>query len=157
MAIRKAVEGKFTLVPAGEQVLRIKEVDDSNYEEFDKLVVIYEDVDGNTLKENFMFTNNDDEPNETADWIYTKLGRLALQDQTLDEIDYEDFPDCYILAEIEHREGSKGGTFANIKKYIDSADGFEKKKSSKKETKKEAPEEPKKMSFKDRLAAKKKA
>lgn len=120
---RKAAEG-YALVPEGERVLCIDKIDTSDYEKFDKLTVILKDASGATLRENFNFVKEDGDPNMVADGIYTRLARAALNDQTLDEIDSDDLPGNYVRVEVEHVEGSKGGTFANIKKIIGHADGF---------------------------------
>ena len=120
---RKAAEG-YALVPEGEQVLCIDKIDTSDYEKFDKLTVILKDASGATLRENFNFVKDDGEPKMVADGIYTRLARAALNDQTLDEIDSDDLPGYYVRVEVEHVEGSKGGTFANVKKIIGHADGF---------------------------------
>lgn len=120
---RKAAEG-YALVPEGERVLCIDKIDTSDYEKFDKLTVILKDASGATLRENFNFVKEDGDPNMVADGIYTRLARAALNDQTLDEIDSDDLPGNYVRVEVEHVEGSKGGTFANIKKIIGHAEGF---------------------------------
>lgn len=120
---RKASEG-FPLIPEGEQILRIKSVDDSKYEKFGKMTIVVEDAGGVTANVNFSFTNDDGSDNSTANYIYTLIARAALNDQTLDEIDSDELPGKYIEAEIVHNESSRGSTFANVGKIIGHADGF---------------------------------
>lgn len=120
---RKAAEG-YTLIPEGEQVLKITKVDDSNYEKFGKLIITFASASGATARENYNFVNDDDTTNEVADGIYTRLARAALNDQTLDEFDSDDLVGKFINVEVVHNTGSKGGTFANIKKILGHANGF---------------------------------
>ncbi|CAB1241194.1 conserved protein of unknown function [Ruminococcaceae bacterium BL-4] len=125
---RKAAEG-YSLIPEGNQILKIESIDEENYEKFGKLSILMKDAHGTSLKENFNFVNDDGTANDVADGIYTRLARAALDDQTADEFDTNDLIGKFIECEIVHREGSKGGTFANIKKIIGHADGFLKTKS----------------------------
>lgn len=120
---RKASEG-YPLIPEGEQIIRIKEVDESQYTKFQKITVTVEDASGATARMNFNFVKDDGSPNEVADGIFTRLGRAALDDQTLDEIDSADLAGNFVRVEIEHNEGTKGGTFANVKKILGHAEGF---------------------------------
>lgn len=120
---RKAAEG-YTLIPEGEQVLKITKVDDSNYEKFGKLIITFASASGASTRENYNFVNDDGTANEIADGIYTRLARAALNDQTLDEFDSDDLVGKFINVEVVHNTGSKGGTFANIKKILGHADGF---------------------------------
>lgn len=121
---RKLVEGEFQPIPAGEQVVRIKEIDESEYAKFDKLTVKIEDESGRTARVNFSFVNSDGEPNETADFIYTRMARAAMGDETLDEIDSQELVGKFVRVEIVHNEGTKGGTFANVKKWIGPGEPF---------------------------------
>lgn len=130
---RQATEG-WALIPEGEQIIRIKEIDESDYDKFQKITVVYEDASGSTGKENFNFVKDDGTPNAVADGIYTRMGRTLLDDQTLDEIDSDELVGCYALVEIQHTESSKGGTFANIKKWLAPAKGFNKTTSTTKST-----------------------
>jgi len=120
---RKAAEG-YTLIPEGEQVLKITKVDDSDYEKFGKLIITFASASGTSTRENYNFVNDDGTTNEIADGIYTRIARAALNDQTLDEFDSDDLVGKFINAEVVHNTGSKGGTFANIKKILGHADGF---------------------------------
>lgn len=123
---RKLVEG-FQPIPAGEQVVRIKEIDETEYEKFDKLTVVIEDAAGRTARVNFNFVNNDGSPNEIADFVFTRMARAALGDETIDEVDTTDLIGKFVRVEIEHTEGSKGGTFANVKRWIGPGEPFQPK------------------------------
>lgn len=127
---RKAVESTYQPIPEGEQVVRIKEIDESQYEKFDKITIVIEDAAGRTARENLTFINPDGSPNEIADFIFTRIGRAALGDETLDEIDTNDLIGKFVRVEIEHRTGSQGGTFANVKKWIGPGEPFEVKKAA---------------------------
>jgi hypothetical protein len=127
---RKLIEGGFQPIPVGEQVVRIKEIDESDYEKFDKLVVTIEDAAGRTARVNYNFVNADGTPNETADFVYSRMCRAALGDETIDEVDTADLIGKFVRVEIAHSEGSKGGTFANIKKWIGPGEPFEIKKTA---------------------------
>lgn len=125
---RKLVESNFQPIPAGEQVVRIKEIDETDYEKFDKLIVVIEDNAGRTARVNFNFVNNDGTPNDIAEFVFSRMARAALGDETIDEVDTADLIGKFVRVEIEHSEGSKGGTFANVKKWIGPAEPFEVKK-----------------------------
>jgi hypothetical protein len=127
---RKLVEGGFQPIPAGEQVVRIKEIDETDYEKFDKVVVVIEDAVGRTARVNFNFVNGDGTPNETADFVFTRMARAALGDETIDEVDTAELVGRFVRVEIQHSEGSKGGTFANVKRWIGPGEPFEVKKSA---------------------------
>lgn len=124
--MKRTLKESYPLIPTGEHVLKIKEVDESEYAKFQKLTVVVEDVNGAAARMNFNFIKDDGTPNDVAEGIYTRLCRAALDDQTLDEIDTEDLPGCFFRAEIEHNEGSKGGIFANIRKILGHAEKFDK-------------------------------
>ena len=126
---RKLVEG-FQPIPAGEQVVRIKEIDETDYEKFDKLVVVIEDAAGRTARVNFTFVNDDGTPNDTAEFVFSRMARAALGDETVDEVDTADLIGKFVRVEIEHRTGSQGGTFANVKRWIGPGEPFEVKKAA---------------------------
>lgn len=127
---RKLIEGGFQPIPEGEQIVRIKEIDESEYEKFDKLTVTIEDANGRTARVNFNFVNADGTPNETADFVFTRMARAALGDETIDEVDTAELIGKFVRVEIAHSEGSKGGTFANVKKWIGPGEPFEVRKSA---------------------------
>lgn len=146
MAKRK-LRSTYSLLPEGEQILRIKEIDDSKYDEFDKLTVILENETGNTLREYFTFVDNDGNPNDAAEGVYCRMCRTALGDQTIDECDYNDLPGCYVLVEVKH-DDYDDRTYAKIKKWLGPADGF-----NAGSAKKKTASAPKTMSAAERIAA----
>lgn len=119
-------KSSYSLIPEGEQVLRIKDIDTKDFAKFQKLVVNLEDADGITARENFSFVKEDGAPNEVAESIFNRMGRAALGDETLDEFETDDLIGCFVRVEVEHNTGTKGGTFANIAKWIGPADKFDK-------------------------------
>mgnify|MGYP001290739561 CR=1 FL=1 len=127
---RKLVEGGFQPIPEGEQVVRIKEIDESDYQKFDKIVVTIEDAAGRTARVNYNFVNTDGTPNDTAEFVYSRMARAAMGDETLDEVDTADLIGKFVRVEIEHRTSSQGGTFANVKKWIGPGEPFEVKKTA---------------------------
>lgn len=128
--MRKKLNSDFKLIPEGEQVVRIAKIDDTEYAKFQKLVVTVEDAAGGTARVNFNFVNDDETPNDVAEGIYALMCRAALNDQTLDECDTKDLIGKFVTVEISHNAGSKGGTFANVKKWIGPGESFEVKKSA---------------------------
>lgn len=128
--MKRKLVGGFQPIPAGEQVVRIKEIDESEYEKFDKLVVVIEDAAGRTARVNFTFVNDDGTPNDTAEFVYSRMARAAMGDETLDEVDTADLIGKFVRVEIEHRTGSQGGTFANVKRWIGPGEPFEVKKAA---------------------------
>lgn len=124
--MKKQLQESFPLIPEGEQIIRIKKVDESEYKKFQKLTIVIEDASGASANVNYNFVKDDGSPNDVAEGIYTRMCRAALDDQTLDEIDTDDLVGCYVRVEIEHNEGSRGGIFANVKKWIGSAEKFDK-------------------------------
>lgn len=124
MAVRKLAASEFPNIPEGEQIIRVKEVDETKLD-LDKLTVVVEDQNGVTAKVNFTFVNQDETPNTIAEQIYARMCRALLNDQTADEVDNNDLVGCFARVEVEHQTGSKGGTFTNIKKWLGPADGFD--------------------------------
>ena len=125
MATRKLADNEFRNIPEGEVIVRVKEIDDSKYSSLDKLTVVVEDASGSTAKINFNFVSNDGEPNAKAEQAYAWMCRTLMNDETLDEVDYDELPGRYALVEVVHSTGDKGGTFANIKKWLAPADGYD--------------------------------
>lgn len=146
---RKLIETGFQPIPEGEQVVRIKEIDESEYEKFNKLVVVVEDSAGRTARVNFNFVNNNGSPNDIAEFVYARMARAAMGDETLDEVSTQDLIGKFVRVEIIHTEGSRGGTFANVKRWIGPGEPFEVKRSS---TKPPTSEPPKKKSAAEILA-----
>lgn len=125
MATRKLAENEFQTIPEGEVIIRVKEIDDSKYSDLDKLTFVVADASGATAKINFNFVKDDGEPNTKAEQAYAWMCRILMNDETLDEVDYDDLPGRYAKVLVEHSTGAKGGTFANVKKWLEPASGFD--------------------------------
>lgn len=130
--MKRTLSSTYRNVPEGEQVLRIAEIDESKYKDFQKLVVIMEDKDGLKLRNNFDFVDKDGNPNDTAEGIFTRMCRAALNDQTLDECDTKDLIGQYVTVEVVHKEANNGGIYANIAKWIGPGEPFAKAEAVKK-------------------------
>lgn len=124
MATRKLAENEYQNIPEGEVIIKVKEIDDENYSKLDKLTVVVVDASGASAKVNFNFVKDDGEPNTKAEAAYAWMCRVLMDDETLDEVDYDDLPGRYAKVMVEHSTGAKGGTFANIKKWLEPASGF---------------------------------
>lgn len=118
----------FTLVPEGEHVFRIFDVDYD--EKFGKLTVKMVTAQGIVHHENFSLKDKNDEPNEGALNAFSYFAKTALNDFTVEDIDHTDLIDHYIRAEVEHtklpsrKDPSKTVTFANLGDKS-TADGFD--------------------------------
>jgi hypothetical protein len=122
--MKKKLQDKFPVLPEGEQLVRVKEVIDEEYAKFDKLSVVIENEDGISCKLNFNFVKDDGSPNSGAETAYTFMCRALLNDPTADEIDTDDLVGKFAIAEVAHTTGNKGGTFANVKKWIATTETF---------------------------------
>jgi hypothetical protein len=120
----KKLQDKFPLLPEGEQLVCVKEVIDKDYAKFDKLSVVVENEDGVSHTANFNFVKNDGSPNGGAETAYTFMCRALLNDQTADEIDTNDLVGKFAIVEVTHTPGTKGGVFANIKKWTATDETF---------------------------------
>lgn len=123
--MKRTLKDPYPLIPEGEQTIRIKDVDDKDYQKFQKLTVVIEDAGGATANVNFNFIKDDGSSNDVAEGIYTRMCRAVFDDQTLDECDWADLKGKCAVVEIEHNEGKKGGTFANVAKWLGGAAKFD--------------------------------
>lgn len=122
-------EGGFSLLPEGPQVLKI--VDVKYKEEFGKMEVIMENVNGTKHTERFFFLKQDGSSNDGAISAFSYLARCALNDSSLTEIDHKDIIGHYFKTIVEHEEvesNKKPGTYVKFARLGDKepADGFEK-------------------------------
>ena len=81
---------------------------------------------------NFNFVKNDGTPNGGAETAYTFMCRALLNNQTADEIDTNDLVGKFAIVEVTHTPGTKGGVFANIKKWTATDETFGAPKSAEK-------------------------
>ena len=118
----------FTVIPEGEYVLRIYDVQYD--EEFGKLTVRMVTADGLKHDERFSLKDNNDQPNEKSLNAFSFLAKTALNDFSLTDIDHTDLIGHYIRAEVIHtvqlnrNDPTKTVTFANLGKKSP-ADGFD--------------------------------
>lgn len=120
----------FTLIPEGEYVFRIYDV---NFDEdFGKIEVNLVNADGATMKERFCVKNADDSWNEGALNAFSYFAKTALNDFSIEDVDPEELVNHYIRAEVVHskvpsnKDPNKTVTFANLGDRSP-ADGFDKK------------------------------
>lgn len=130
MAKMKLSESNFTLIPEGITTFKVMEVDDSKYEDFGKIAVKLQTVDGKTHIERFTLQTNKGEVNEGALKAWSYFARTCLNNFQADEIDTQDIVGCYITATVKHEtsqgKGENAGktyTNARLNDYTTSA-GF---------------------------------
>ena len=96
----KLSEGGFTVVPEGEHIFKITEV---NWDEdFGKLELTLETANGYKHIERFTLLDQNGEVNEKANNAYSFFARTALNNPSLDEIEHTDLVGCYIAAVVTH-------------------------------------------------------
>ena len=120
----KLKESEFSNIPEGELIVKVTNIDDTNFDDFDKLSITVADVNGNSARLNFNFTKDDGSPNDMATTVFTIMCRILMDDPDLDEVDYDEILGKFALVEVKHTEGDRGGKFANVKKWIEAKSGF---------------------------------
>lgn len=96
----------FTLIPEGYHVFKIVEVDMSKYDDYGKIAINMETVNGLKHTERFSLTDNKGELNEKAYNAFSYFCRTALNDYRNDDIDTDDLIGRYIRAEVKHVEST---------------------------------------------------
>ena len=128
---RIPVKSGFTIIPEGEYVFRIYDVEYD--EDFGKLVIKLVNAKGETLAERFSLKDKNDEFNEKALNAFSYFAKTALNDFSLsdgDDIDPMDLIGHYIRAEVKHtsvestKNPGKMNTYANLGDKSP-ADGFD--------------------------------
>ena len=104
MAKMKLSGGGFSIIPEGVTTFKVVEVDDSKYEDFGKLAVKMQTVDGKTHTERFSLIKKGGELNEGALKAWSYFARTCLNNYQLDEIDTQDIVGCYITATVKHED-----------------------------------------------------
>lgn len=128
MTIKLSENTGFTIIPEGEHIFKVEDV------EYDKdfgtieLYLITEN--GMKHKERFNLIGNDGEVNQRALNAFSYTARVLMNDFNLKEIDHQELVGRYMKAEVKHnvvpssKDPSKNLTFVNLgDKYP--ADGFE--------------------------------
>ena len=105
----------FKLIPEGNHIFKVVEVDDTKYEDFGKLAVKLQTAKGETHTENFTIIKANGELNEGALKAWSYFARTCLNNFQADEIDTQDIVGCYIKATVKHEtytrtKGDKAGT-----------------------------------------------
>lgn len=96
----KLSKGGFTVVPEGEHIFKITEV---NWDEdFGKLELTLETANGYKHIERFTLLDQNGEVNEKTNNAYSFFARTALNNPSLDEIEHTDLVGCYIAAVVTH-------------------------------------------------------
>lgn len=90
----------YQLVPEGLHVFQITEVEYK--EDFGKMNVTMETVDGIRHIERFSLMRDDGSVNEGALTAFSFFARAALNDDSLSEIDHEDLVGQYMECVVEH-------------------------------------------------------
>lgn len=96
----------FTLIPVGFHVFKIVEVDMSKYDDYGKIAINMETVNGQKHTERFSLTDNKGELNEKAYNAFSYFCRTALNDYKNDDIDTDDLIGRFIRAEVKHVEST---------------------------------------------------
>ncbi len=119
----------FTLIPEGEYVFRIYDVEQN--ETFGKIIVKLVNAQGMTQIERFSLKNQNDEWNEGALNAFSYFAKNALNDFTREDVEPRELIDHYIKAEVVHsdpipnrNDPSKTIVFANLGDKSP-ADGFD--------------------------------
>ena len=94
--------GGFTLIPEGTHVFKITDVEYK--ENFGKMTVKMETVDGQKHEERFSFLKGKGETNEGALKAFSYFAKTALNDYSLEEIDHTDLIGHFIRCEVTHTE-----------------------------------------------------
>lgn len=119
----------FTIMPEGEHILRIYDVDFD--EEFGKLIIKLINAKGVTVQERFTLKDANEEYNNGALNAFSNLAKAALDDEDAEDVDPEDLIDHYIKGEVVHavvedkKDPSKTRTYANIRARYPAPNGFE--------------------------------
>ncbi|MDD2952526.1 MAG: hypothetical protein PHC95_05100 [Parabacteroides sp.] len=107
MAKFKTTKSSFQLMPEGTYIFKITEIDDHDYEDFGKLVIVMQTKDGQKHRENFSLLDAEGNVNEIASNILSTVYRNAVGNLNLNdniEVDTDDMIGCYIQCDIVHTE-----------------------------------------------------
>lgn len=118
----------FQLIPEGSHVFQIVKV---NYdEEFGKMEVTMQTVDGLQHIERFSLLKKDGEVNEGAMNAFSFFAKTALNDFSVQEIDEQDLKGHFMRCVVEHEEVESTRTPGKMLKFArladkEPADGFD--------------------------------
>ena len=129
-----ALSDGFSLLPEGEQVLKITDV---KYKEaFGKLEIYMENASGVKHIERFSLLKSDGSSNDGAIAAFSYLAKCALDDYSLTEIDHKDLIGHFFKTTVEHdrvESNKKPGSYVTFARLGDKepSSGFEAKTSAK--------------------------
>lgn len=129
-----ALSDGFSLLPKGEQVLKITDV---KYKEaFGKMEIYMENASGVKHIERFSLLKSDGSSNDGAIAAFSYLAKCALDDYSLTEIDHKDLIGHFFKTTVEHdrvESNKKPGSYVTFARLGDKepSSGFEAKTSAK--------------------------
>lgn len=118
----------FKLIPEGSHVFKISKVDYK--EEYGKMEVTLETIDGLKHIERFNLLRNDGEVNEGAMNAFSFFAKTALNDFQVREIDEQDLVGHYIRCNVRHESVDSNKYPGKMTTFVrlddkESADGFD--------------------------------
>ena len=128
MTIKLSESTGFTIIPEGEHIFKVEDVEYDK--DFGTIELHLITKNGMKHKERFNLIGNNGEINQRALNAFSYTARVLMNDFSLKEIDHRDLVGRYMKAEVKHnivpssKDPSKNLTFVNLgDKYP--ADGFE--------------------------------
>lgn len=109
---------RYPVIPEGETIVRVKSVDEGLIAD-GTVTFVLEDRNHIPSRVNF------DLANPVGEQIHARAVRTLMGNELLDEIDHRDLIGKYARVEIVHKTGSRGGTFANVKRWLACETGFD--------------------------------
>ena len=118
----------FQLIPEGSHVFQIMKVEYD--EEFGKMAVTMQTVDGLQHIERFSLLKKDGEVNDGAMNAFSYFAKVALNDFSVQEIDEQDLKGHFMRCMVEHEEVESNRTPGKMVKFArladkEPADGFD--------------------------------
>ena len=118
----------FQLIPEGSHVFQIVKVEYD--EEFGKMAVTMQTVDGLQHIERFSLLKKDGEVNDGAMNAFSYFAKVALNDFSVQEIDEQDLKGRFMRCQVEHEEVESNKTPGKMLKFVrladkEPADGFD--------------------------------
>ena len=107
----------FKLVPQGEQVLTVENVEYQKV--LGRVVVFLKNTDGIKMRHTFFLKKNNGEINNVAQNIWLNFGRNVLNKPQGSKggFDTKDLIGHSVVATVEHTESNDGTTYANLKAW----------------------------------------
>ncbi|MDD2954019.1 MAG: hypothetical protein PHC95_12800 [Parabacteroides sp.] len=118
MAKFRTTQSTFQVIPEGNYIFKIVEVDDKDYEDFGTIIIVMQTKDGQKHRERYNLTDQDGNVNEVASAVLSTLYRNAVNNLNLKEdieVDTDDLVGCYIQADIIHTTSEGKGKNAGKK------------------------------------------